>query len=106
MDLNKEITEKIRLFEQVKTNLGEVSKKIGALTEEQKAIYNQGLELKGAIDVLIALQQKEREDLAKSKTASLILPEGTKPVIPEASQVVEVTAGEPVTVDATTMEVK
>ena len=89
MNLDKEIFDKVKLFEQVKNHLGEIAKKMGALQEEQRATYNQGLELKGAIDILVALQQKEKEDLASSKTASLILPEGVKPVIPEAAKTVE-----------------
>jgi hypothetical protein len=81
MNLEKELIEKVKLFEQIKNKLGELSKEIGAKTEEQRAVYNQGLELKGAIDVLVALKQKEDADLKASKTASLILPEGVKPVI-------------------------
>jgi hypothetical protein len=87
MNLDQEILEKVKLFEQVKNNLGEITKKMGALREEQMAVYNQGLELKGAIDVLMALQQKEREDLAKSATAKLILPEGVKPIIDSGAKV-------------------
>jgi hypothetical protein len=86
MDIQAEINEKVKRLEDVNKQLFEINNKIGALQEEGKAIYNRGLELKGAVDALIQLQVKEREELKTSKTAGLILPEGVKPVLPEPAQ--------------------
>jgi len=84
MNIEAALMEKIKAFEDCKNQLASLSKQIGSLTEQQRAIYNRGLELKGSIDTLIALQQKEKEDLASSETAKLTLPAGVKPVINEA----------------------
>ena len=95
MDIQKEITEKVKLFDQVKNHLGEIAKKMGVLQEEQRAVYNQGLELKGAIDMLVALATKEREDQAKAAVSTLTLPDKSlvaadgKTVIVEAPKTVE-----------------
>ena len=83
MDLEKEIKEKLMRLQDVNKQLAELSKKIGALQEEGRAIHQGGLELKGALDMLVGLKAKEEEALAKSKTAGLILPEGVKPVVEE-----------------------
>lgn len=85
MDIEKELMEKIKRFEDVKNQIQDLQKKIGGLQEQQRAIYNRGLELKGQIDLLLELQNKEKEDLAKSKTAQLTLPVGVAPVIPETN---------------------
>lgn len=89
MDVNARLMEKLKQFEDTKTRLGELSKQIGALTEQQRAIYNQGLELKGAIDTLVGIQEEEAKKLAESKTAGLTLPVGVKPIVPEAAPVVK-----------------
>lgn len=106
MNLEKELIEKVKLFEQIKNRLGELSKEIGAKTEEQRAVYNQGLELKGAIDILVALKQKEDADLKASRTASLILPEGVKPVVTQESSVPAVESAIPAEVAPTVLEVQ
>ena len=81
MNIQSALQEKLKLFEQVKNHLGEIQTKMGALQEEQRSVYNKGLEIKGAIDTLLAIQAEEAKALKGSKTASLILPEGVKPVV-------------------------
>lgn len=83
MDIEKELQEHISRMGDVNKQLMEIQKKIGTLQEEGKAIYNKGLELKGAIDALVGLQMKEKAALEKSATAKLTLPVGCKPVITE-----------------------
>ncbi len=87
MDIEATLMEKIKRFEDLKNQITEMTKKINGLTEQRIAVYNQALELKGGIDVLVALKEKEKEDLAKdlskSKTAGLTLPVGVQPVVPE-----------------------
>lgn len=85
MNIENELMEKIKRFEDVKNQITDLQKKIGGLQEQQRAIYNKGLELKGQIDLLLQLQQQEKDDLAKSQTAKLTLPEGMKPIIPESA---------------------
>jgi chromosome segregation ATPase len=99
MDITKELQEKLKLFEQIKNHLGDLQSKMGALQEEQKAVYNKGLELKGAIDMLLALQAKEAEILKNSKTATLILPEGVKPVVAQESSATPDAPEKPVVVE-------
>ena len=82
MDIENELKTKLDQMGDINRTLMDLQKKIGALQEEGKAIYNKGLELKGAIDMLLGLQEKEKAALATSKTAGLTLPEGVKPVIP------------------------
>ena len=77
MDIDNIVTEKIKRLEDIKNQLMTLSKQIGGLNEQQRALYNQGLELKGSIDGLMELKQKTLEN---SKTAGLILPVGTAPV--------------------------
>lgn len=84
MDIEALLMEKVKQFEDVKRQLGEVSQKIGALTEQQRAIYNQGLEIKGSIDALLAVKAQAAKDLAGSETAKLTLPVGVKPIVAEA----------------------
>ena len=96
MDIEKTLVEKIKRFDDMRKTLDELQKQIGGLQEQQRAIYNAGLELKGQIDILMELRKKEQEDLAKSETAKLILPEGVKPVVAE----------KPVEAPAPTLEVK
>ena len=99
MDITEELQEKLKLFEQIKNHLGDLQSKMGALQEEQRAVYNKGLELKGAIDMLLALQAKEAEILKNSKTATLILPEGVKPVVAQESSATPVEPEKPVVVE-------
>jgi hypothetical protein len=88
MNIEGVLMERIKRFEDIKNQIAEVSKKIGGLTEQQRALYNQGLELKGSIDTLVELKAQENQKASESKTASLILPEGVKPVAaPEAAPV-------------------
>lgn len=84
MNMEDIITEKVKRFEDIKNQITALQQKIGALTEQQRALYNQGLELKGGIESLFQIKEAEAAKLATSKTAQLILPEGTKPIIPEA----------------------
>ena len=84
MNIQSALQDKLKLFEQIKNHLGEIQTKMGALQEEQRSVYNKGLEIKGSIDTLLALQQQEAEALKASKTAGLILPEGVKPVVVDA----------------------
>jgi predicted RNase H-like nuclease (RuvC/YqgF family) len=99
MDINKELQERLKLFDQIRKHLEELQQKMGALQEEQKAVYNKGLELKGAIDMLLALQALEAETLKNSKTATLILPEGVKPVVAQESSAPAVEPEKPVVVE-------
>jgi hypothetical protein len=87
MDIEKELKEKLDQMGDINRTLMDLQKKIGALQEEGKAIYNKGLELKGGIDMLLSLQEKEKAALAQSKTAGLTLPVGCKPVIAETHSV-------------------
>lgn len=84
MDIEATITEKVRRFEDIKNQIAEIGRKIGGLTEQQRALYNQGLELKGGIETLLAIKEADAKALAASKTAQLTLPEGVKPVMPDA----------------------
>lgn len=84
MDIEATLLDNIKKFESIKTQIGDISTKIGGLTEQQRALYNQGLELKGRIDMLVELKAKEAEALAGSQTAKLTLPVGVKPVAAEA----------------------
>lgn len=74
MDIEKELIEKIKRFEDIKNQIQDIQTKIGGLQEQQRAIYNKGLELKGQIDLLVELQEKEK---AASPLAKLTLPEKT-----------------------------
>jgi hypothetical protein len=93
MDIDKELQEHISRMGDVNKQLMEIQKKIGALQEEGKAIYNKGLELKGAIDMLVGLQMKEKAALEKSKTAGLTLPVGCKPAEEPATPAVVTAEG-------------
>ena len=113
MNIQSALQEKLKLFEQVKNHLGEIQTKMGALQEEQRSVYNKGLEIKGAIDTLLAIQAEEAKALKGSKTASLILPEGVKPVVSQESSAPAVEPEKPVIVEpnatpmaATVLEVK
>lgn len=70
MDIEKTLIEKLKRFEDIKNQLGEIAKQIGGLQEQQRAIYNGGLELKGQIDMLMELRAKEAAD-----KPALILPD-------------------------------
>jgi cell division septum initiation protein DivIVA len=84
MDIEKELQDKIARMTDINKQLMELQKKIGALQEEGKAVYNTGLQLKGAIDFLLQKQVEEKDALAKSATAKLTLPVGCKPIVAEA----------------------
>lgn len=113
MNIQNALQEKLKLFEQIKNHLGDIQTKMGALQEEQRSVYNKGLEIKGSIDTLLALQQEEAKALKESKTAGLILPEGVKPVVAQESSAPAVEPEKPVVVEQnatpmapTTLEVK
>lgn len=95
MDIEKELLEKIKRFEDVKNQVSELQKRIGGIQEQQRAAYNQGLELKGQIDLLLELQKKEKDALAASQTAKLTLPEGVSPVVPETANAISGAPGTP-----------
>lgn len=96
MDIQAELKDKGERLHDVNRQLAEINKKIGALQEEGRAIHAGGLQLKGAIDLLLEMDVKERAALAQSKTAGLILPEGVKPVIPDTLDAASVPATAPV----------
>lgn len=79
------LLEKVKKFEDFKKQLLDLNNKIGAMKEQQKAIYNEALVIKGAIDGLTEVKMKEDEKLKESKTAQLVLPEGVKPVVAETA---------------------
>jgi hypothetical protein len=85
MDIEKELQDKIARMTDINKQLMEIQKKIGTLQEEGKAVYNAGLQLKGAIDFLLQKQAEEKEALAQSATAKLTLPVGVKPIIAETT---------------------
>lgn len=70
MDIEKTLVEKIKKFEDYKTQLDTLQKQIGGLQEQQRVIYNSGLELKGQIDMLMELRAKEAAD-----AKGLVLPD-------------------------------
>jgi hypothetical protein len=90
MDIEKELQDKIARMTDINKQLMEIQKKIGTLQEEGKAVYNTGLQLKGAIDFLLGKQVEEKVALAKSATAKLTLPVGCKPIVAEAPVTEEV----------------
>ena len=106
MNIQSALQEKLKLFEQVKNHLGEIQTKMGALQEEQRSVYNKGLEIKGSIDTLLAIQAEEEKALKGSKTASLILPEGVKPIVAQESSVPAEVSALPVEPVAPVLEVK
>lgn len=81
MDIKKEIEAKVAQLQDINKQLQEIEKQIGTLQEKGRAIHSQGLQIKGAVDMLLQLQMKEDEALKNSQTAKLILPEGVKPVV-------------------------
>lgn len=96
MNIEKELMEKIKRFEDVKNQINDLQKKIGGLQEQQRAIYNKGLELKGQIDLLVELQEKEKADSPLSKLTlpdkSLVGSDGKTPLA--AAPVAQETASE------------
>lgn len=94
MDIQKELEAKIAQLQDINKQLQGIEKEIGTLQEKGRAIHNQGLQLKGAIDMLFQLKMKEEEALKNSETAKLILPEGVKPVV-NAEIVAEKAPAEP-----------
>lgn len=99
MDVEALLLEKIKFFESLKNQLQDLNKQVGALKEQQQALYNQALQVKGAIDSLIELKEK----MPASKTATLTLPEGVAPGQPEVPSA-ETTNAAPA--PAVTMEVQ
>jgi predicted RNase H-like nuclease (RuvC/YqgF family) len=86
MDIQKELQDKFTRIQDINKQLAEINQKIGALQEEGRAIHAKGLELKGALDMLMELDAKEKEAHKNSKTAGLILPEGVKPVVADSQE--------------------
>ena len=83
MDIKKEVEAKVAQLQDINKQLHAIEKEIGTLQEKGRAIHSQGLQIKGAVDMLLQLLAKEEAALKTSETAKLILPEGVKPVIPE-----------------------
>ncbi len=83
MDVKKLINEKIQRMQDLNRQMGEISKKIGTLQEEGRALHSAALELRGGIESLAELDRQQDEELKKSETAKLILPEGVKPIVTE-----------------------
>jgi hypothetical protein len=83
MDIQKELQTKINRIRDLNIQLGEISKKIGALQEEGRAIQSKGLELKGAIDFLLELEAKEKKEPKLIwPEKGLLLPAGVVPTPP------------------------
>lgn len=83
MDIEKTLVEKIKRFEDFKNQLDALQKQIGGLQEQQRVIYNAGLELKGQIDMLMELRAKEAAD-TKGLTLpdkTLVAPDGKTPIV-------------------------
>lgn len=70
MDIKATINEKIQQLQDLNRQMAEISKKIGTLQEEGRALHGAGLELKGAIDALAELAAKE-----EAARPALTLPE-------------------------------
>jgi seryl-tRNA synthetase len=102
MDIEAKINEKIARLQDLNRQMGEISKQIGALQEQGRALHGAALEVKGAIEGLAELKQDEDASAAEKK--SLILPDKTlvaadgKTVIatPEAEAPVAETPAAPV----------
>jgi hypothetical protein len=75
--IEDKILAKLKELNDVNSQLVDSNKRLGALQEEQRAVYNRGLSVKGAIDELVKLKD---EFLKVSKTAGLTLPVGVSPV--------------------------
>jgi hypothetical protein len=106
MDIEKTLVEKIKRFEDLKNQLDTLQKQIGGLQEQQRVIYNTGLELKGQIDMLMELRAKEAAD-----KKGLVLPDKSL-VAPDGKTVIATPTDTPVTpekpaeVTPTVLEVK
>lgn len=88
MDIDALINEKIQKLQDLNRQMEGISKKIGALQEEGRALHGQALQIKGAIEGLAELKSKEDAKLAESLTAKLTLPVGVKPIVAEDAVVV------------------
>jgi hypothetical protein len=94
MNIQQELQENYVRIADINKQLTEINKKIGGLQEEGRAILGKGMELKGAIDLLLKMEAQE-----KAKTglilppAGLILPEGTNPVVASDTAPVPPTEG-------------
>lgn len=67
-----EINEHIQRLQDLNRQMGEIAKKIGTLQEEGRALHGAALQVKGAIEGLAKLKQKEEEKAAKN---ALVLPD-------------------------------
>lgn len=76
MDLQKDIEEGLNYLKELNARMKEISEKIGALQEEGKALHGKALEVKGGVESLARLQEREKKAAEEAK-AKLILPEKT-----------------------------
>lgn len=80
MDIQKELEEKAKRIHDINAQLSEITKKIGVLQEEGRAIHMKGMEIKGAIDFLLEQQAKERAaSTLITPPTGLLLPAGVRP---------------------------
>lgn len=66
------INEHIQMLQDLNNQMVEISKKIGVLQEEGRALHGKALEVKGAIEALAKMKAREEE---KAKKPELILPD-------------------------------
>jgi len=85
MDIQQLLDAKLARLKDLNGEMQKISSEIGALQEKGRALHNAALEVKGAIDGLLQVKLEQEKELKSSETAKLILPEGVKPVIPEAA---------------------
>lgn len=94
-----EIHEHIQRLQDLNKQMGEISKKIGALQEEGRALHSAALEIKGAIEALAKMKVKQDEKAKKAhdtlilRDKSLVAPDG-KTVIVDANAPAETPAAE------------
>lgn len=84
MDMEARINEKIQKLQDLNKEMQKINNEIGALQEKGRAYHQQALTIKGGLDALVELKVAEEQQLKTSETAKLTLPEGVKPIIPEA----------------------
>lgn len=58
--INELITERIKRLEDIKQRVDALAKQIEAAQQQQRALYNVGLETKGSIEVLVEARDKEK----------------------------------------------
>lgn len=85
MDIEKLINEKIQRLQDLNREMKSLNDQIGTLQEKGRAYHQQALVIKGGIEALAAAKIEQDEELKKSETAKLILPEGVKPIIGEVA---------------------